>query len=150
MTLITVLADGVGSYVVRVRGGDLFREVIEELKDCIPSSYRRYSPDAKAWRIDSEYYLERWLDEVQWWDGVEVEQRSSRSERQHHYQPPPPPPPPSSRESALATLHLLPSAPPELIRAAHKALAFIHHPDRGGDLERMKAVNNAFDILKAA
>jgi curved DNA-binding protein CbpA len=45
----------------------------------------------------------------------------------------------------------LPSAPPELIRAAFKCLATIFHPDKpGGDDERMKAINRAYEKLAAA
>ena len=41
-------------------------------------------------------------------------------------------------EAAFATLHLLPSAPPELVQAAHRTLVKIHHPDvAGGDGQTM-------------
>jgi hypothetical protein len=53
-----------------------------------------------------------------------------------------------SLEAAFATLHLLPDAPLEVVKAAHKALALIHHPDRaGGDVQRMQAINAAFDLI---
>lgn len=44
-------------------------------------------------------------------------------------------------------LHLQPGAPLEVVKAAYKALALTHHPDRGGDEERMKQVNIAFDTI---
>lgn len=47
-----------------------------------------------------------------------------------------------------ATLHLLPSAPPEVIQAAFRALARLHHPDRGGNEETMRKINNAWEQLK--
>jgi len=50
---------------------------------------------------------------------------------------------------AFATLFLLPSAPKEVIRAAHRALAAIHHPDRGGNLDEMIEINLAYDKLMA-
>lgn len=53
-----------------------------------------------------------------------------------------------SRTDALKRLYLRTNAPPEVIKAAYTALAKIHHPDRGGDVERMKAVNEAWAILK--
>jgi curved DNA-binding protein CbpA len=45
-------------------------------------------------------------------------------------------------------LHLLPSAPPELIEGAYKILARLSHPDVGGDPEAMRALNEARDALK--
>ena len=44
-------------------------------------------------------------------------------------------------------LHLLPSAPPEVIKASYKALAMLYHPDHGGDSEQFRAVQEAFDSL---
>lgn len=44
-------------------------------------------------------------------------------------------------------LHLQPGAPLEVIRAAYRALALIHHPDKGGNEETMKQVNIAFDLI---
>jgi curved DNA-binding protein CbpA len=38
-------------------------------------------------------------------------------------------------------------AEPEVIRAAHRALARKHHPDFGGDPKRMAAINLAWSIL---
>lgn len=49
--------------------------------------------------------------------------------------------------AAYATLHLATSAPEAVIKAAHRALSLMHHPDRGGDLEQMKRVNAAYDLL---
>jgi hypothetical protein len=53
-------------------------------------------------------------------------------------------PSPSLRLSPYEVLHLLPSAPHEVVKAAYKALAFLHHPDRGGDPEVFKEIHNAF------
>lgn len=39
------------------------------------------------------------------------------------------------------------TAEPEVIRAAHRALARKHHPDFGGDARRMAAINLAWSIL---
>ena len=45
-------------------------------------------------------------------------------------------------------LHLLPSAPPELIAGAYRILARLHHPDVGGDAETMNRLNAARDLLR--
>ena len=39
------------------------------------------------------------------------------------------------------------TAEPEVIRAAHRALARKHHPDLGGDPRRMAAINLAWSVL---
>lgn len=44
-------------------------------------------------------------------------------------------------------LHVQRDAKPEIIRAAHRALAWRHHPDFGGDAKRMAAINLAWSIL---
>jgi hypothetical protein len=88
-------------------------------------------------------------------------------------QPPPSPPPwgdrpkPPPRESkpppreydvcssrsplseAYKKLQVSEGAPWELVKAAHKALVRIHHPDRGGDEEQMKSVNAAYARLQS-
>lgn len=47
-----------------------------------------------------------------------------------------------------AILHLANDAPPELVEAAYRALVKLHHPDRGGNADRMKAINAAMDQLR--
>lgn len=81
-----------------------------------------------------------------------------------HDDPPPPPPPPPPRDDPprwrfsgqdrhYATLHLLPSAPRQVVEAAYRALAKLHHPDLA-PVERkeaatttMQAVNEAYRAL---
>ena len=56
----------------------------------------------------------------------------------------------STVEAAFAALHLLPSAPPELVQAAHRTLVKIHHPDvAGGDGQRMVQINLALERIRA-
>jgi hypothetical protein len=51
--------------------------------------------------------------------------------------------------SAYASLHLLDSAPWEVVVAAYKAMSLLYHPDRtGGDDEKMKEINNAVDEIR--
>jgi len=54
------------------------------------------------------------------------------------------------RAEAFEVLHLRESAPPELIDAARRCLAKLNHPDVGGDLRQMQAVNAAYDTLMKA
>lgn len=54
-----------------------------------------------------------------------------------------------SRQSngSWAVLWLANGAPPEVIAAAYRALAKIHHPDVGGSEEQMKKINDAHESL---
>ncbi len=45
-------------------------------------------------------------------------------------------------------LYLLPDAPPEVVRAVHRTLVKLHHPDVGGDLITMQRINDAADQLQ--
>jgi hypothetical protein len=49
-----------------------------------------------------------------------------------------------------ATLFVTADAPPEVIRAAYKALALLYHPDKGGSVTKMQALNSAMDALRKA
>ena len=56
---------------------------------------------------------------------------------------------PNNNNTAYETLHLLDSAPLEVVTAAYRALSLLHHPDRdGGNEEKMKAINNAIDEIR--
>ena len=46
-----------------------------------------------------------------------------------------------------AVLHVLPTAPVEVIKAAYKALATKHHPDHGGDPEVFMEIQDAYEKL---
>jgi regulator of replication initiation timing len=50
-------------------------------------------------------------------------------------------------DDPYAILHVNRDAPPEVIEAAHRALAKIHHPDVGGSDAAMQRLNLARDII---
>jgi DnaJ-domain-containing protein 1 len=54
---------------------------------------------------------------------------------------------PANISQALAALYVTPQAPLSVIKAAYKALAVEHHPDHGGNHDRMKAINVAYDLI---
>jgi len=39
-------------------------------------------------------------------------------------------------------------APMDVVTRSFHRLVMIHHPDRGGDQEKMKIINSAYDVLK--
>lgn len=75
---------------------------------------------------------------------------------QQHQNVPPPRPEKRTRTrpqtrpapTLYQTLNVAQDAPIEVIQAAYKALAKLHHPDLpNGNAEKMKRVNAAFDVL---
>ena len=65
-------------------------------------------------------------------------------------------PPPRSKLAARpevaphAVLFVTTDAPPEVIKAAYRALAQKHHPDHGGDEEEFKRIDAAYKRLTSA
>lgn len=53
-------------------------------------------------------------------------------------------------DDAFALLGLLPTATKEVCEAAYKALAIANHPDKGGNEEIMKQINEAWNKIKQA
>jgi hypothetical protein len=56
----------------------------------------------------------------------------------------------NSSSEPFATLGLEPGASAEDIQSARRRLAKAHHPDRGGDPEQMRTINEAADAALAA
>jgi hypothetical protein len=90
-----------------------------------------------------KHYLNEWLDSLEYFD-VKVEWASAKRQ----YQSPPRQTWRDLRTEAFTTLHVLPSAPVELVAAAKKVLNTKYHPDRpDGDLRLCQEVNAAADLL---
>ncbi len=149
--VIEKLYDGDYSVKVKSDDGGMFRLGIDTLKSFISAPSRSYDPHEKRWIIAglAQTSFIRWLDycrvnlkaEIQWLDP----DASGQSEKT--WTPPPPLQHPTSAD-AFRELHLLPSAPASVVRAAYKALATEVHPDKpGGDTETMARVNSAFEFL---
>ncbi len=116
-----------------------FTYAISELKGIIPVAFRNYEPTKKTWIITDWECLDEWLDELRSVYVVKTEYDDEQPSR---------PPPPQSIASPFQILYLLPNAPPEVIKAAYKALAKLHHPDtRGGGSEKMIEINRAYETL---
>jgi hypothetical protein len=69
-------------------------------------------------------------------------------ERVNWRQPAPLPAAPDAVAEAYAALWLRPGAPMEVVRAAYRALAALHHPDKGGDMGTMQQLNAAYALLR--
>lgn len=145
------------------------QDFVDAIKTIIPRTYRSY--DKGMWFVDPSYYgavialLEAFwgstfIDSV---GGVAEPQSSSwkepwdvwRNSKDKQFQrerksadsgwdiigskPSP---------SAYATLYVTQDAPRQVIEAAFRVLAKLHHPDSGGDTETMSRINQAFQELK--
>lgn len=113
---------------------------IDRLKATVPAYARTYSPESKTWTISPAYVdvAARLMFAV--FPDVEIMEhaRPGSSDRAPH------------AGDAYTVLHLLPTAPPELVTTAHRCLAKLHHPDRGGSTAAMQAINAAAEALKGA
>lgn len=121
-------------------------DFIEDLKGHIPLHGRRWTPEGKFWWIEAAYVnlaarLAEGYFEV---DHIDA----PRAGQQRAYTAPPPPRP--LHPDPYATLHLLSSAPPELIEAAARALAKLHHPDLKPAHEKARATATMARINRAA
>jgi DnaJ-domain-containing protein 1 len=59
------------------------------------------------------------------------------------------PAPDRQRAEALSLLELAWGASPAAVKAAHRRLVKLHHPDMGGDAEAFRRINAAYQLLIA-
>lgn len=151
-------------------GGSVFSffynaEAVACLKE-VSSHARAYDPETRVWWVNPDYShhvhkrllrilgatgFQQWAvgdegpKEERWREQERERQQWSSGNRQQQTSRPPPP---NSREAALAQLHLREGAPPKVVKAVYRVLAGLHHPDKpGGDTEKMKRINLAFEVL---
>jgi len=127
---------------------DHWRALLDAWKRAFPiPGERRFHGATKEWSVPltKRPALGAWLmanfalDAVQWLDDDEDDERQDAPQG----------PQTSVVDQAYAVLHLLPTAPPEVVQAAHRALVKLHHPDRGGDHDRAVALNGAIATIRA-
>ena len=122
---------------------------VAEIKGCVPSWARSYEPATKTWVVATPYdgpIIERM---AAWWPDLLIRAGHPGSERREA----PPLTPPVQAETPHATLHVLQSAPREVIDAAYRALVKLHHPDRlptparAGGNAALARINVAYERL---
>ena len=120
------------------------RDMIADMKG-VPVAYRSYDPDERMWTI-SMPYADRILDAfLRRFPHATVHEYTSQARANAA-----PPPPRPLHADPYEVLHLRPSAPPELIEAAARALAKIHHPDLKPEHEKALATATMAKINRAA
>jgi hypothetical protein len=160
MTTIFITRDGQQDFHVKLQSGDsyVFKSLIDALKNFVSPVYRKYEPNARKWVVGepATESFRSWLSYARATFGAQVQWIGGEAYAEYETECPPPlntPPPPPPRPKPVdpyTALHLLPSAPAELVKAAYRTLAQIHHPDHGGSEETMKRLNEAFGKLLAA
>ena len=134
MTAPTITRTANGSVVLKF---PFHKFLVESLKIDVPAHARTYDPDTRAWTVTEPYApIAFRLMHVIFPDVVIVDAAAAdRAPR---------------AGDAYRVLHLLPSAPPELVTAAHRCLAKLNHPDRGGSTVAMQQINAAVDLIREA
>ena len=114
--------------------------LVDTLKAEIPGHARTYDPLAKSWTITAAYasVAARLMHDV--FPDVEVVDTAQAG--------PPFDRGSGTRDDPYIVLHLRPTAPPELVNAAHKVLAKLNHPDAGGDTITMQRINSAVEQIR--
>ena len=152
MTTIFITRDGQQDFHVKLQSADsyVFKSLIDALKNFVSPVYRRYEPATRKWVVGepATESFRGWLSYARATFNARIEWIGEAYEDPEAEWTPPKPKPKAG--DPYQTLHLLPSAPPEVVKAAYKALATLHHPDKpGGDGERMKVINDAYRRLAA-
>jgi hypothetical protein len=112
--------------------------MLEDLKAAIPYRFREWDPARKVWTIESAYADLAIEILLRHFPTAETP-RHSRPQANTQTRP--------TDNDPFATLHLLPSAPVEVVKAAYRALAKLHHPDVQGDAITMRRLTEAHDAL---
>jgi len=117
-------------------------EFVTELKYTIPNFARSWIAERKIWIVSAQYadvavqLAERYFTVIE----LNKEQKRSYSSAhcaRAHYDP----------DSDHSKLHLLPTAPAELVKVAYRCLVILYHPDHGGDITKMQTINAAYERL---
>lgn len=112
-------------------------DFVDDLKRSIHARFRKWDAENGVWRIHIAHRdaavdcMLRHYDDVAQVPAAELLMLGDADDDQGDY----------------AALHLLPSAPPELVKAAHRCLAKLAHPDKGGDVVTMQRINAAADRI---
>jgi hypothetical protein len=117
---------------------DYYPPLIQDLKSRVPAAFRRYDPDdGTAWIVMPAFAEVAVTLLLKYFPDTQVEfNREPWAVRD------------DAQADHLAALHLLPTAPSDLIVAAYRVLAKRHHPDAGGDPATMRRLTEAHDALR--
>ncbi len=110
-------------------------EMVDAIKLHIPSRQRAWKPELRQWWFRADVILAVCsLADKHCGGYAHVEELHTDTS--------------AAPITAYAALHLLPSAPPEVVTAAYRALAKKVHPDAGGHTRKMQKLNEAYALLR--
>ena len=143
-------------------------EWVRAIKACIPERTRTWDSLNGVWTFECRYFeavksitldfhgevidstgglCERTKQDEEW--RAKYEKFKERTDRRSsHSQGRASTPMPKRTADPFAVLHLRPDAPREVVKAAHRALCKLHHPDVGGGDQRMQDINEAYALLQ--
>ena len=133
-----------------------WRLILHDFKCAFEPHERRFDAATKTWSLPlyCRARVRQWAD--RWFDADEREfsedepaghSRSYSYSRTSSGRYGEPQSTTTAVERAYAEMHLLPSAPPELVQAAHRVLLKQVHPDRGGTHEQTVRLNLAWELV---
>ncbi len=144
---ITIFIDRGGDFwfTLKISNRETFMDAIERLKNNVPAKWRMYDAENRMWCVAeiARPRLDDWVSHMQAAHDVEIAWRELDEANTE------PEPKPRTAPDAFAVLHLLPTAPPEVVRASYLALAKKIHPDHGGSTAQMQRINEAYRQLAA-
>ena len=86
---------------------------------------------------------------MNWWASTSTSAGTAWGETIYVHVAPPPPPPAKPLLNPYVVLELPANGvPTKQVKQAYRRLAKQHHPDVGGDPEKMKMINEAYEFLK--
>jgi len=113
------------------------RSLVDRFKIDVPAYARSYVPETKTWLFESAYAARA------------VHLLTERFPDAHIENAPGPHlATVSDHDSEYLTLFVIPAAPPEVVKAAYRALSKLYHPDKGGDVTVMQRINEAYERLE--
>lgn len=108
------------------------KSFVQDLKDEIPPGHRMWDAALKCWYVNDVYLDELITCVKHFYKNVETDLLQSEA---------------PAGTGPYAELHLLSSAPNELIKKAYQLLAFKAHPDSGGSDAAFKKLNGAYEVI---
>jgi hypothetical protein len=118
------------------------RDFVERLKTAVPHEFRQWNPQHKTWFIQAPYDTDALRVLRAFYPDADVDEKPGAGRY-------------SSSSSGCGcdadhrALYVCQSAPPEVVRAAYRALSRTHHPDAGGDLVSMQRLNDAYERIQS-
>ena len=115
-----------------------------------PLSYRQYDNSNKRWLVHEKKIPFIVSVAEKMFQIVDLRELPPEIEKEIFSRKPPPqrnPPLSPTMTSSYRTLHLLPTAPSGVVKAAYRALVSIHHPDKGGDEKKFCDIQSAYEKI---